>query len=76
LRILKENKKTGFANIITGDESWFYFEHPHQSVWVLSRDEVPERIKQKNWHGKVPNFSYLIGQRNPQSAWCAQIGYI
>jgi hypothetical protein len=47
LRVLKENQKTGFANIITGDESWFYFEYPHQSVWDPSRDEVLEKIKQK-----------------------------
>jgi hypothetical protein len=47
LRILKENQKTGFANAITCDESWFYFEYLHQSVEVASRDEVPERIKQK-----------------------------
>jgi hypothetical protein len=44
-RVLKENQKTDFANIIAGDESWFYFEYPHQSVWAPSRDEVPERIK-------------------------------
>jgi hypothetical protein len=47
VRVLKENQKTGFRNILTGDESWFYFEYPNQSVWVPSRDEVPERIKQK-----------------------------
>jgi hypothetical protein len=35
LRVLKENQKTGFANIITGDESWFDFEYPHQSI-ILS----------------------------------------
>jgi transposase len=47
LRVLQENKKTDFANIMTDDEPWFYFEYPHQSVWVSSRDEVPERIKQR-----------------------------
>jgi histone-lysine N-methyltransferase SETMAR len=47
LKILKENQKTRSINIITGDESWFYFEYPHQSVWAPSRDELPERIKQK-----------------------------
>jgi hypothetical protein len=47
VRVLKENQKTWFGNIITDHESWFYFEYPHQSVWAPSRDEVPERIKQK-----------------------------
>jgi hypothetical protein len=47
LRVLRENQKTGFASAITGDESCFYFEYLHQSVWVPSRDAVAERIKQK-----------------------------
>jgi hypothetical protein len=28
----QRKSKTGFGNIITGDESWFYFEYPHQSL--------------------------------------------
>jgi hypothetical protein len=48
VRVLKENQKTEFGNFITGDESWFYFEHLHQSVSAPSRDEAPESIKQKN----------------------------
>jgi hypothetical protein len=47
LRILKEDQRNSFAQIITGDESWFYFDYIHQLVWVPSRDEIPERIKQK-----------------------------
>jgi hypothetical protein len=47
VRVLKENQKTGLGSIITGDESWFCFEYPHQSVWGPSRDEVSEKIKQK-----------------------------
>jgi hypothetical protein len=42
LRILKENQKTGFANVVTGDESWFYFEYPHQSVWALPEMRFPK----------------------------------
>jgi hypothetical protein len=43
----KKNQKKGFAQIITGDESWLYFDYLHQSVLVSSRDDVPERIKSK-----------------------------
>jgi hypothetical protein len=75
LRILQENQKTGFAHLMTDDESWFYFEYPHQSVGVPSRDEVPERIKQK-LSRKAPNFANFVGQRDPQSAQCVQRGYI
>jgi hypothetical protein len=32
LRIIKENQKNNFAQIIAGDESWFYFDYFHQSV--------------------------------------------
>jgi transposase len=32
LRVLKENQKTDFVNIIAGDKSLFYFGYPHQSV--------------------------------------------
>jgi hypothetical protein len=39
--------KKGFIQIITCDESWFYFEYLHQSVWAQSRNDIPERIKQR-----------------------------
>jgi hypothetical protein len=45
--VLKEDQKNGFPQIITGDESCFYFDYLRQSVWVASRDEDPETIKQK-----------------------------
>jgi hypothetical protein len=32
LIILKEDQNTGFAQVITGYESWFYFDYIHQSV--------------------------------------------
>jgi hypothetical protein len=47
LKVLKEDQKNGFTQVIAGNESWFYFDYFHQLVWVLSRDEIPERIKPK-----------------------------
>jgi hypothetical protein len=47
LKILLEDQETFFANVLTGDESWFYFEYPHESIWAPSRDDVPEKIEQK-----------------------------
>jgi hypothetical protein len=40
-------KATGFQQIITGNKSWFFFYHPRDSVRVTSRDELPQRIKQR-----------------------------
>jgi hypothetical protein len=30
LRVPQENQKTDFADVMTDDESWFYFEYLHQ----------------------------------------------
>jgi hypothetical protein len=47
LKVLKEYQKNGFTQVITGGESLFCFDYLHQSVWVPSRDEVPEIIRQR-----------------------------
>jgi hypothetical protein len=47
LTALMEQKASGFQRIITGDESWFFLYCPRDSVWAASRDELPQRIKQK-----------------------------
>jgi histone-lysine N-methyltransferase SETMAR len=44
---LMEQKVSLFQRIITGDEWWFFLGHPSDSVWAASRDELPQRIKQK-----------------------------
>jgi histone-lysine N-methyltransferase SETMAR len=30
-----------YDRIITGDESWFFFDTPHESAWAESRDSLP-----------------------------------
>jgi hypothetical protein len=47
LRVLEKHEKKDFIHAITRDESCFYIEYLHQLVWAQSRDEVPERIKQR-----------------------------
>jgi hypothetical protein len=42
-----EQKAIGFQRIITGDELWFFLYYPRDSVWAGTRDELPQRIKQK-----------------------------
>jgi hypothetical protein len=44
LTALMEQKANGFRRIITGDESWFLFHDPRDSIWAVSRDELLQRI--------------------------------
>jgi hypothetical protein len=47
LKAVMEQKASGFQRIITGDELWFFFYYLCDSVLATSRDERPQRIKQK-----------------------------
>jgi hypothetical protein len=44
---LIEQKASGFQRMVTGDESWFFFDYSCDSVEAASRDNLPERIKRK-----------------------------
>jgi hypothetical protein len=44
LTALMDQKASGFQLMITGDESWFFLDYLRDSVWVASRDELPQRI--------------------------------
>jgi hypothetical protein len=46
--VLTSQGQNKFDHVITNDKSWFYFEYLHAVVWTSSRDEVRERIKQRN----------------------------
>jgi hypothetical protein len=46
LTVLMEEKVSGFLRSITGEESWFFFYHPWDSVWAASHEESPQRLKQ------------------------------
>lgn len=41
LPILLESEKCGFANILTGDESWFYFSYPMGDCWIKEIEDRP-----------------------------------
>jgi hypothetical protein len=47
LTILESEKCHDFDTILTGDESWFYFEYPYPAAWAEARDLVPTRTQQK-----------------------------
>jgi hypothetical protein len=44
LAIWQSDRSSGFQNMITGDESWFFLSYPRESVRVKSRDEGPDKI--------------------------------
>ena len=49
LGFLKQNEKTFFKNIITGDESWFFFQYDYKFQYGKERSKIEYNIK--------PNFS-------------------
>jgi hypothetical protein len=46
LRILMEQEAINFADIITGDESWFFLDDSRDHVWMLDNKNAPERVPQ------------------------------
>jgi hypothetical protein len=42
-----EEKGSSFQRIITGNMSWCFFSYFRDSVWAVSPDELPQRLKQK-----------------------------
>jgi hypothetical protein len=55
LRALEERQGANFNRIITGDESWFFLYYRRDSAWAVSRDDLPERTRQK-----IDTEKYLI----------------
>jgi hypothetical protein len=47
LEVVRHAKETNFEHLLTGDESWFYYEYPHDSAWVPSRATLPTRTSKR-----------------------------
>jgi hypothetical protein len=46
LQILSDDEKFGFEHIVTGDESWFFYDYPLRTYWAAASEpprEVPKR---------------------------------
>lgn len=41
---LQKQAKSDFKFVITGDESWFYFNYSHTHLWSHDNDNVPQRV--------------------------------
>ena len=44
VQILEKSKENGFADIITGDESWFIYYYHYERKWVVDADNIPEIV--------------------------------
>jgi hypothetical protein len=53
LTALMEHKVAGFQRIMTGDVACFFFYCARDSVWAASRNELPQRTRQKTETEKV-----------------------
>jgi hypothetical protein len=47
LQVVRHAKKRNFKYLLTGNESWFYYEYAHDSAWAPSRGLLPTRKAQK-----------------------------
>jgi hypothetical protein len=43
LQVMRHARETNCDNSLTGDESWFHYEHPYDPVGAPSRDALPTR---------------------------------
>jgi hypothetical protein len=55
LEVVRHAKETNFEHLLTGDESWFYYEYPHDSAWTPPRATLPTRTSKK-----IQTKRYLI----------------
>jgi hypothetical protein len=47
LEVVRHAKETNFEHLLTGDESWFYYQDLHDSAWAPSRVTLPTRTSKK-----------------------------
>jgi hypothetical protein len=42
-----EAERDGWHHLVTGDESWFFFDASPRRMWALSRDDVAAKPRQQ-----------------------------
>jgi histone-lysine N-methyltransferase SETMAR len=57
LPTLIAHEKNKFQRFVTGDENWFTLEFHHSTKWSLSRDDVPQKVKQQI---RTPKFMLTL----------------
>jgi hypothetical protein len=47
LPTLEGMERKDFRDLVTGNESWFTLEFQHSAKWSVSRDNVPQKVRQQ-----------------------------
>jgi hypothetical protein len=66
-QLSEQDQRYEFEHILTGDESWFFFEYFHHSCKVANPNDVPEPPKQKF---NRQNVSFRLFEVAEQSKIC------
>jgi ABC-type uncharacterized transport system YnjBCD substrate-binding protein len=53
LFVLHHQQQRSWHDIVTFDESWFYFNTDHELIWLQGDGEIPEMERQTIQSGKV-----------------------
>lgn len=62
LIILENDQRQNFVNIITGDESWFMYVYTQNSQWVISKDDLIEKVAKTNMQKKLMVTIFFNGK--------------
>jgi hypothetical protein len=45
--MLEGMERNNLRDLVTGGESWFTLEFQHSAKWSVSRDEMPQKVRQQ-----------------------------
>jgi hypothetical protein len=60
--VLHAGERDGWLHLVTGDESWFFFNMSLHGVWILSRDDMVIKPRQ-NIQGKIHVYDHVKSER-------------
>jgi hypothetical protein len=47
LEVLRRTKENDFITLLTGDEAWFYWKYPHDSMWEGDPEDLRTKVRLK-----------------------------
>jgi hypothetical protein len=59
LPFLYTAERDGWHHLVTGDESWFFFDPSPHRMWTLSRDDMATKPRQQIHSKKVYVHDYM-----------------
>jgi transposase len=61
LQMMESHAASNFHLLWTGDESWMFYEHDHETMWVASWEEVDELERPTHYHRKTMITPFFNG---------------